>query len=231
MRVVFVHGACVRDGAWWWHRVAELLVEHGIAERGNRAAELRRDGRGADGARRSGTGRGRRGGPAGAERERGTDHHGRPQLRGIVTAEAAAGVGPVRHCCWCPATFPRSGRACRPSAGRSPLHFSTSIPRVARSPSARSLSSRRSCRTAMRRFRPRQRTGCAAKRRTSRAAGEVSRVAAGALDVPRLHPGPWHAPRRQHEFARRAGTVVDLDTGHHPFLSQPAAVRDLIVGL
>src|SRR4029077_5743783 len=32
---------------------------------------------------------------------------------------------------------------------------------------------------------------------------------------------------RQREFARRAGSVVELDAGHHPFLSQPAAGRDL----
>jgi hypothetical protein len=31
MRVVFVHGACVRDGAWWWHRTAELLAERDVA--------------------------------------------------------------------------------------------------------------------------------------------------------------------------------------------------------
>ncbi|MEJ8652638.1 alpha/beta fold hydrolase [Streptomyces sp. MS1.AVA.3] len=30
MRVVFVHGACVRDGSWWWHRTAELLQERGV---------------------------------------------------------------------------------------------------------------------------------------------------------------------------------------------------------
>ena len=30
MRVVFVHGACVRDGAWWWHRTAALLQERGV---------------------------------------------------------------------------------------------------------------------------------------------------------------------------------------------------------
>jgi pimeloyl-ACP methyl ester carboxylesterase len=37
--------------------------------------------------------------------------------------------------------------------------------------------------------------------------------------------------RLQREFARRAGNVVELDTGHHPFLSQPAAVRDLLLAL
>ena len=36
---------------------------------------------------------------------------------------------------------------------------------------------------------------------------------------------------RQREFARRAAGVVELDAGHHPFLSRPAEVRDLIVGL
>jgi pimeloyl-ACP methyl ester carboxylesterase len=36
---------------------------------------------------------------------------------------------------------------------------------------------------------------------------------------------------RQREFARRAASVVELDAGHHPFLSQPAAVRDVILGL
>ena len=30
---------------------------------------------------------------------------------------------------------------------------------------------------------------------------------------------------------RKAGAVVELETGHHPFLSQPAAVRDLLLGL
>ncbi len=35
----------------------------------------------------------------------------------------------------------------------------------------------------------------------------------------------------QRGFARRAGRVVELDAGHHPFISQPAVVRDLILAL
>ena len=35
----------------------------------------------------------------------------------------------------------------------------------------------------------------------------------------------------QREFAGRAGSVVELDAGHHPFLSQPAAVSDLVLSL
>lgn len=38
-------------------------------------------------------------------------------------------------------------------------------------------------------------------------------------------------PRLQRDFARRAGRVVELDAGHHPFLSQPAAVADLLLNL
>lgn len=36
---------------------------------------------------------------------------------------------------------------------------------------------------------------------------------------------------RQREFARPARSVVELDAGHHPFLSKPSAVRDLVLGL
>jgi pimeloyl-ACP methyl ester carboxylesterase len=36
---------------------------------------------------------------------------------------------------------------------------------------------------------------------------------------------------RQRELARRADHVVEVDAGHHPFLSQPAAVRDVVLGL
>ena len=35
----------------------------------------------------------------------------------------------------------------------------------------------------------------------------------------------------QREHARRAGRVVELAASHHPFLSQPAAVRDVLLSL
>jgi hypothetical protein len=31
MRVVFVYGACVKDGSWRWHRTAWLLAERKVA--------------------------------------------------------------------------------------------------------------------------------------------------------------------------------------------------------
>ncbi|WP_410587352.1 alpha/beta fold hydrolase [Amycolatopsis sp. lyj-23] len=30
MRVLFVHGAFVRDGAWWWQPTADVLEQHGL---------------------------------------------------------------------------------------------------------------------------------------------------------------------------------------------------------
>lgn len=38
-------------------------------------------------------------------------------------------------------------------------------------------------------------------------------------------------PALQREFARRADSLVELDAGHHPFLSQPVAVRDLLLSM
>ena len=29
--LIFVHGACVRDHAWWWHNMTEPLAAHGVA--------------------------------------------------------------------------------------------------------------------------------------------------------------------------------------------------------
>ena len=29
--LIFVHGACVRDAAWWWSKITKPLADHGIA--------------------------------------------------------------------------------------------------------------------------------------------------------------------------------------------------------
>ena len=33
MRLIYVHGACVRDGEWWWHRMVEPLAAAGVRSR------------------------------------------------------------------------------------------------------------------------------------------------------------------------------------------------------
>jgi pimeloyl-ACP methyl ester carboxylesterase len=38
-------------------------------------------------------------------------------------------------------------------------------------------------------------------------------------------------PQLQREFARKAANVAEVDAGHHPFLSQPNVVSDLLLSL
>src|SRR3954462_4973841 len=96
MRVVFVHGACVKDGSWWWHRTAERLAERGVA---SEAPALPSCGE-------TGLSPGQRG-PGLAEDvaavRRGLTASDEPTVvvahsyGGIVTAEAAADLDTVRH--------------------------------------------------------------------------------------------------------------------------------------
>ncbi|MFC8063752.1 hypothetical protein [Streptomyces sp. NPDC057299] len=46
-----------------------------------------------------------------------------------------------------------------------------------------------------------------------------------------MHRGPGTSVAAQRELSRRADTVVEVKAGHHPFLSQPQAVADIIGGL
>src|SRR5436190_21266241 len=96
MRIVFVHGACVMDGSWWWHRTGELLAEQGL---GSEAPALPSCGEASEP-----TGAG---GPGLAEDVAAVRHvltaSDEPTVvvahsyGGIVTAEAAAGGEAVRH--------------------------------------------------------------------------------------------------------------------------------------
>ena len=96
MRVVFVHGACVKDGSWWWHRSAELLAERGVA---SEAPALPRCGEmgestGAGGPGLSDDVAAVRQVLTASEEPTVVVAH---SYGGIVTAEAAAGVGFVRQ--------------------------------------------------------------------------------------------------------------------------------------
>ncbi len=123
MRVVFVHGACVKDGAWWWHPTAELAGGERRNQRRPGPAELRRDRRGAR-RRGAGAGRGRRRGPRGADR-RGDE----PTVvvahsyGGIVTAEAAAGLDSVRHLLLISSYLPEVGQSLSSFGGEEPAPF------------------------------------------------------------------------------------------------------------
>ena len=131
---------------------------------------------------------------------------------------------PCAMCCSCPATCPRSGRASPRSAARSPPRSSTSIPRAARSASARSPG--RYVPAGLRSGDPATGRGQdgPAEPGGHRAAGAGGRMAAGGLDVPRLRRGPGHPaaaarvrpPGRQRRGARRRSPPVPVPAGRRP---------------
>jgi pimeloyl-ACP methyl ester carboxylesterase len=234
MRVVFVHGACVRDGAWWWHRTAELLAERGVA---SVTPGLPSCGEGtAPGVAVDAAGPG----PAedvAAVRRVLTDGD-EPTVvvahsyGGIVTAEAAAGVEAVRHLLLVSSYLPEPGESLSTFGGEGPAPFLDVDPRAGTftvRPEALSDTFLQDCDARIRRE-------------------AATRTAAQSLSV-LTHPvqaAAWHdipstylvcaddrgtPASRQHAYAARATHTTTLPTGHHPFLSRPAAVRDLILAL
>ncbi|MFC6937205.1 alpha/beta fold hydrolase [Actinomadura yumaensis] len=147
MRVVFVHGACVRDGSWWWHLAAEALRERGI---GSAAPALPSCGEGDRPAGPQGPGL-----PEDVAAVRAVLSEGdEPTVvvahsyGGIVAAEAAAGVAAVRHLVLVSSYLPEPGSRCRRSAPRRRRRSWTSTPTAARSAPVPNCSPRRSSRTA-----------------------------------------------------------------------------------
>jgi pimeloyl-ACP methyl ester carboxylesterase len=151
---------------------------------------------------------------------------------GIVTAEAAAGIGSVRHLVMVSSYLPEVGQSLSEFGDGSPAPF------LDVDPGAGTFG-----------VRPELLVDtflqdCAPEVQTQ-AADHLARQSAKVIGQP-VGAAAWQQvpstylvgaqdrgtpPRLQREFARRAGNVVELDAGHHPFLSQPAAVRDLLMSV
>lgn len=231
MRVVFIHGACVKDGAWWWHRTGELLTEHGVSSAAPVLPSC-----------------GETGGPVGPQGP------GLPEdvaavravltasdeptvvvahsYGGIVAAEAAAGAGAVRHLLLVASYLPEIGQSLSSFGGDEPAPF------LDVDPEGGTFTVRQDALTATFLQDCDSETQRQAMERTalqSVAVLEQPVHAAAWADVPATYlvcaQDRGTPAARQRAFARRARSVVELDTGHHPFLSRPAAVRDLILGL
>ncbi|MFJ8043668.1 alpha/beta fold hydrolase [Kitasatospora sp. NPDC096147] len=233
MRVVFVHGACVRDGAWWWHPTAELLREHGVVSAAPALPSCGEAGRPPGGEDGPGFAEDvaavRRVLLAGDEPTVVVAH----SYGGMVTAEAAAGVPTVRHLLLVSSYLPEVGQSLADFGdGDGPAPFLTVDPAVgtfAVRPDLLAGTFLQDC-------------------TTDQQAGAAERLAAQSLAVIG-HPvavAAWQqlpstylvcgadrgtSPERQRAYARRAGRVVELDAGHHPFLSRPGEVRDLVLTL
>ena len=231
MRVVFVHGACVKDGSWWWHRTGELLAERAVA---SEAPALPSCGETVvpTGAR----------GPGLAEDVASVRQvltaSDEPTVvvahsyGGIVTAEAAAGVEAVRHLLLVSSYLPEVGQSLSSFGGEEPVSF------LDIDPESGTFTVRQEAlaETFLQDCDP----------EIQRQAGDkTARQSLAVLEQPAQSAAWQHVPSTylvcaqdqgtpadlQREFAGRAASVVELDAGHHPFLSQPAEVRDLIVGM
>lgn len=232
MRVVFVHGACVRDGAWWWGPTAALLQEHGVS---SVTPSLPSCGEG--------------GVPGGTDGPGLIDDVAsvREELLasdeptvvvghsygGIVIAEAAAGIASVRHLVLISSYLPEIGQSLSNFSGdNGPAPFlDADIEAGAFTvrPDLLAETFLQDCDADIQ-WEATQHLAF----QSLRVAGEPVSEAAWQT-VPSTYVvcaddrGTPAALQRQ--FASRADSVVEMSTGHHPFVSQPSAVRDLLVGL
>ncbi|MFI7686858.1 alpha/beta fold hydrolase [Streptomyces griseoaurantiacus] len=231
MRVVFVHGACVRDGSWWWHRTAGLLRERGVP---STAPALPSCG---ETELPAGTG-----GPGLAEDvtavRRALLDGEEPTVvvahsyGGIVAAEAAAGVESVRHLVLVSSYLPDVGQSLSDFGDGGPAPFLDVDPDTGTfgvRPELLVDTFLQDCDAEVR-ARAADHLARQSVRVTGQPVGAAAwqRVPSTYVVCARDRGTP---PSLQREYARRAGTVVELDTGHHPFLSAPAAVRDLLPSL
>jgi pimeloyl-ACP methyl ester carboxylesterase len=231
MRIVFVHGACVNDGAWWWHRTAELLAERGVASAapalpscGETGADVNAQGPGLSE-------------DVAAVRAVLTSSD-EPTIvvahsyGGIVTAEAAAGVESVDHLLLISSYLPEPGQSLSSFGSAEPAPFLAIDPEGG----TFTVSTDALADTFLQ--------DCSAEIQ-EQAKSKTAQQSLSVLEQP-VKSAAWQSGQstylvcaddqgtpavRQREFAGRAGSVVEFDSGHHPFLSQPEATRDLVLSL
>ncbi len=231
MRVVFVHGACVKDGAWWWHPTAEALAERGVASEAPPLPSCGETGATPDAA-----------GPGLAEDvaavRAALSASEEPTVvvahsyGGIVTAEAAAGLASVSHLLLISSYLPEVGQSLSSFGGEEPAPFLEVDPEAGTftvRTDALAETFLQDCSAEI------QREATAKTARQSLAVLGAPVSAAAWRDIPTTYlvcaEDRGTPADLQRDFAARAGAVVELPTGHHPFLSRPAAVRDLVLDL
>ncbi|GGM14741.1 alpha/beta fold hydrolase [Nakamurella endophytica] len=232
MRVVFVHGACVRDGAWWWHRTAELLAENGMPSVAPGLPSCGETGvpGGTEGAGLAEDVAAVRAVLADGDEPTVLVVH---SYGGIVAAEAAAGIAAVRHLVLVSSYLPEVGQSLSDfTGGGEPASF------LDVDPGAGTFGVRadmfvdtflHDCDDEIR-----VQAADHLARQSLRVTGQPVGAAAW-REVPTTYlvcsADRGTPAERQRDFARRADAVVEIDAGHHPFLTRPDAVRDLLLGL
>ncbi len=231
MRVVFVHGACVRDGQWWWHRAAEQLAARGIA---STAPALPSCGEATAPPAWDGPGLGE---DVAAVRDVLSDSE-EPTVvvahsyGGIVTAQAAAGITAVRQLLLISSYLPEPGQSLSSFSNGKPAPFLDIDPDAGTfgvHPELLTETFLADCSPEL---------AAQAQQHLARQSLSVTQApvsVAAWQQVPSTYlvcvQDRGTPVAAQREFARRATHVVEIDAGHHPFLSQPESVAELIAGL
>ncbi len=229
MRVVFVHGACVRNGDWWWRPTSELLFERDII-----STALKLPSCGETGAR--------------------PDIHG-PGLEedaralrevlaacveptivaahsygGIVASEGAAGIDNIHHLLLIASYLPETGESLSTFGDDQPAAFlDIDLNGGTFTVCSDALASTflQDCSLSV------QRQAIQYTARQSLAVLEQPVTSTAWREIPTTYvvckADKGTPPDLQREFARRASQLVEVDAGHHPFISRPDVIRDLIV--
>ena len=228
MRVVFVHGACVQDGSWWWHRAAALLKPRGMSSAAPALPSCGETGvaAGADGPGLDDDVAAVRGELQRSDEPTVIVAH---SYGGIVAAEAAAGIETVRHLMLISSYLPEVGESLSSFSGSEPAPFldiDVEAGTLGVRPEMLDETFMHDCPELI----------DDATRRLARQSLSITQqpVRASAWQqVPTTYlvcnEDRGTPAKRQREFADRAQTVVELDAGHHPFLAQPKAVADLVL--
>lgn len=230
-RVVFVHGACVRDGGWWWHRTGDLLAESGVS---SHAPLLPSCGETGQQAGPDGPGLAQDVAAVRAVLTADTE----PAIvvahsyGGIVAAEAVAGVAAVRHLLLVSSYLPEVGQSLSSFGDGEPAPF------LDVDPDAGTFTVRTEslARTFLQDCDPllQQQAATRTSLQSLHVIGEQVQ-AAGWQQLPSTYlvcaQDRGTPARLQRQYAERADRAVEINSGHHPFLSQPATVRDLILAL
>jgi pimeloyl-ACP methyl ester carboxylesterase len=228
VRAVFVHGACVRDGTWWWSRAAAALEPRGISSTAPALPSC-----GETGAAPGKGGPGLHDDVAAVRAE--LQRSGEPTVvvahsyGGIVVAEAAEGIDTVRHLLLISSYLPEPGESLSSFSGPGPAPFldvDVEGGLLAVRPETLAETFMHDCPDLV----------DDARRRLAGQSLSVTQEpvhAAAWQQVPTTYLVCAHdrgtPAERQRQFAARAQAVVELDAGHHPFLAQPLPVADLVL--
>lgn len=231
MRVVFVHGACVNDGAWWWHLAANALHGPGLTSTAPALPSCGETGipAGPDGAGLAEDVLSVREALLAKDEPVVLVAH---SYGGIVAAEAAAGVAAVRHMLLISSYLPEPGESLSTFGADTPppfLDFDLEGGTFSARHDTFANTFAQDCLEEI-------------------VFGGLERLARQSLSVLQqpVSAAAWHdipttylvctddrgtPESAQREFARRANNVLEIGAGHHPFLSQPHAVAEIITDL